>query len=130
MEPATDKTRVLQNISRLAKSQKNLPIPADIEVEEASTALASPFNEPNVAIVIDERKLYIQKEQLIVVSPVFKLMFSSKFIEGSKKEITLPGKNLNHFVHFLRYLCPGFDDKLTGNITIFHYSTVVLRRVI
>lgn len=82
---------------------------------EALTNLASPFNEPNVAFVFEERKLYVEKEQLIAVSPVFEAMFSSKFKEGSEKEIPLPGKNLNHFVRFLRYLCPEFDDELTDD---------------
>ncbi|XP_063411486.1 uncharacterized protein LOC134694406 [Mytilus trossulus] len=85
----------------------------DEESIDLRADLASPFNEPNVAFVFEERKLYVEREQLIAVSPVFEAMFSSKFKEGSKKEISLPGKNINHFVRFLRYLCPGFDDELT-----------------
>ncbi|VDI11416.1 Hypothetical predicted protein [Mytilus galloprovincialis] len=83
---------------------------------EAISKLSSPFNEPNVAFVIEGRKLYVQKEQLVAVSPVFEALFSDKFLEGSKAEIPLPDKNLNNFVRFLRYLCPGFDDELTEDI--------------
>ncbi|XP_052079256.1 uncharacterized protein LOC127717589 [Mytilus californianus] len=81
--------------------------------------LASPFNEQNIALVFGESKLYVQKEHLIAVSPVFETMFSSKFLEGSLKEIPLPNKKLSHFVHFLRYLSPGFDDELT-EATVHH----------
>ncbi|CAC5418962.1 unnamed protein product [Mytilus coruscus] len=75
--------------------------------------LASPFNEQNIALVFSQSKLYIQKEHLITVSPVFEAMFSPKFLEGSLTEIPLPDKKLSHFVYFLRYLFPGFDDKIT-----------------
>lgn len=76
--------------------------------------LASPFNEPNITLVFGTSKLYVQRDHLIDVSPVFEAMFSSKFLEGSLKEIPLPGKKLSHFVQFLRYLSPGFEDQLTG----------------
>lgn len=76
--------------------------------------LASPFNEPNIAFVFGTSKLYTHKDYLIDISPVFKAMFSSTFLEGSVKEIPLPGKKISHFLHFLRYLSPGFEDDLTG----------------
>lgn len=79
--------------------------------------LASPFTKQNVALVFGNSKLYVQKELLIAVSPVFKAMFSSSFLEGSKEEIPLPGKKLSHFVLFLRYLAPGFDDEISGRYT-------------
>ncbi|CAC5418954.1 unnamed protein product [Mytilus coruscus] len=75
--------------------------------------LASPFTKQNVGLVFGNSKLYVQKEFLIAVSPVFKAMFSSSFLEGSKGEVPLPGKKLSHFVLFLRYLAPGFDDELS-----------------
>ncbi|CAG2226397.1 unnamed protein product [Mytilus edulis] len=78
--------------------------------------LASPFNEPNIALVFGTSKLFVQRNHLIDVSPVFEAMFSSKFLEGSLKEIPLPGKKLSHFVHFLRYLSPGFEDELTDTV--------------
>ncbi|XP_071148716.1 BTB and MATH domain-containing protein 38-like [Mytilus edulis] len=74
--------------------------------------LASPFNEQNIALVFGQRKLHVKKEHLIAVSPVFEAMFSSKFKEGSLTEISLPDKKLSHFVYFLRYLFPGFNDRL------------------
>ncbi|XP_071150714.1 BTB and MATH domain-containing protein 38-like [Mytilus edulis] len=77
--------------------------------------LASPFTKQNVALVFGNSKLYVQKELLIAVSPVFKAMFSSSILEGSKEEIPLPGKQLSHFVLFLRYLAPGFDDEFSGD---------------
>ncbi|CAC5397309.1 unnamed protein product [Mytilus coruscus] len=78
--------------------------------------LASPFTKQNVGLVFGNSKLYVQKELLIAVSPVFKAMFSSSFLEGSGKEVPLPGKKLSHFVLFLRYLAPGFDDELSEDI--------------
>ncbi|XP_071148033.1 BTB and MATH domain-containing protein 38-like [Mytilus edulis] len=81
--------------------------------------LASPFNEPNIALVFGTSKVYVQRDHLIDVSPVFEAMISSKFLEGSLKEIPLPGKKLSHFIHFLRYLSPGFEDELTED-TVHH----------
>lgn len=72
------------------------------------------FKESNIAFVFGKRKLHLQKEHIIAVYPVFEAMFSSKFLEGSLKEIPLPDKKINHFIHFLRYLSPGFEDELTG----------------
>lgn len=90
------------------------------EIKSDDENLASPFNEPNIILVFDKRKLYLRKEHLIAVSPVFEAMFSSKFLEGSMKEIPLPDKKHSHFVHFLRYLSPGFEDVLTGK---YEYTT-------
>ncbi|XP_063412384.1 BTB and MATH domain-containing protein 36-like [Mytilus trossulus] len=89
------------------------------EIKSDAENLASPFNEPNIVLVFDNRKLYLQKEHLIAVSPVFEAMFSSNFLEGSMKEIPLPDKKHSNFVHFLRYLCPGFADVLT-EATVHH----------
>lgn len=87
------------------------------DLQELTTAeehLVSPFNEPNIVLVFGKRKLYLQKEQLTDISPVFEAMFSSKLPVESMKEIHLPDKKLSHFVHFLRFLSPGFEDELTG----------------
>ncbi|XP_071148843.1 BTB and MATH domain-containing protein 36-like [Mytilus edulis] len=89
------------------------------EIKSDDENLASPFNEQNIVLVFDERKLFLQREHLIAVSPVFETMFSSKFPEGSMKEIPLPDKKHSHFVHFLRYLSPGFEDVLT-EATVHH----------
>lgn len=92
------------------------------EIKSDDENLASPFNEQNIVLVFDERKLFLQREHLIAVSPVFETMFSSKFPEGSMKEIPLPDKKHSHFVHFLRYLSPGFEDVLTGK---YEYTTLL-----
>ncbi|XP_071150196.1 BTB and MATH domain-containing protein 38-like [Mytilus edulis] len=94
-------TDSVKDLERLTSREKNL---------------ASPFNEPNIALVFGTSKLYVQRDHLINVSPVFEAMFSSKFLEGSLKEIPLPGKKLSHFIHFLRYLSPGFEDALTEDV--------------
>ncbi|CAC5418961.1 unnamed protein product [Mytilus coruscus] len=103
-------------------SEDEAPADSDEDLEELTSYeenLASPFNEPNITLVFGKRKLYLQKEHIIDVSPVFEAMFSSKFLEGSMKEIPLPDKKLSHFVHFLRYLSPGFEDELTED-TVHH----------
>ena len=76
--------------------------------------LAAPFREPDLTIKIGNAKLYVKREHLMSESPVFHRMFTSGFKEASKNEINLPGKKLRVFIYFLRYILPGFNDKLSG----------------
>ncbi|VDI34606.1 Hypothetical predicted protein [Mytilus galloprovincialis] len=73
-----------------------------MEAEEDLTGyeelIASLFKESNIAFVFGKRKLYLQKEHVIAVSPVFEAMFSSKFLEGSLKEIPLPEDTVHHML--------------------------------
>lgn len=120
------KTQVEENSPRSAVSDD---LNSNDEIEDEDTVkeedpleeltsneqdLASPFTQQNVGLVFGNKKIFVQKELLIAVSPVFKAMFSPLFLEGSKEEVPLPGKKLSHFVLFLRYLTPGFNDELSG----------------
>lgn len=87
------------------------------ELTDYEKDLASPFNKQDIALVFGQSKLHVKKKHLIAVSPVFEAMFSPNFREGSLTEIHLPNKKRSHFVYFLRYLLPGFDDKITGKYT-------------
>lgn len=117
-EPILQKISVNDDTS--SEDERSTDSDEDLEkLTSREQDLASPFNEPNIALVFGQSKLYVRKEHLIAVSPVFEAMFSSKFLEGSMKEIPLPDKKLSHFVHFLRYLSPGFKDELTED-TVHH----------
>ncbi|VDI02816.1 Hypothetical predicted protein [Mytilus galloprovincialis] len=111
---------ISQNKDSLSKDEWSKD--AEEDLTEYEELIASPFKESNIAFVFGKRKLHLQKEHLIAVSPVFEAMFSSKFLEGSLTEIPLPDKKISHFVHFvhfLRYLSPGFLDELTED-TVHH----------
>lgn len=83
--------------------------------------LATAFESPDVTLVFsdnrgNEEKLYVKKEHLSKVSPVFSVMFSSDFKEASAEEIPLKGKKLSTFIHFLRLALPGHVDELKVDI--------------
>ncbi|VDI31730.1 Hypothetical predicted protein, partial [Mytilus galloprovincialis] len=61
---------------------------------------------------IKSTSLHVNSEQIIRESPVFERMLQSEFQEKDVKEIILPGKRVEDFVHFLRCTLPSIDDCL------------------
>src|SRR5437867_8175668 len=73
----------------------------------ADSKLLQKSKRRNTALIIEDTPVYINKNVLSAKSPVFEALFSTDgFIECNKDEITLPGKNLEEFVHFLSLFCP------------------------
>lgn len=77
--------------------------------------MKSSFTEPDVAFIVEGEKIFTHRAELMKKSPVFNSMFSSNFMEKDKFEIELPGKNMHHFLMFLRCTLDGYGDDIEGN---------------
>uniref|UniRef100_A0A915JPI6 BTB domain-containing protein n=1 Tax=Romanomermis culicivorax TaxID=13658 RepID=A0A915JPI6_ROMCU len=91
--------------------------------EERSLCLLldDPDQDPNQGRICNDLaneklKLWVAKDLLAVASPVFKRMFYAgnfreSLSENSDQPIYLPGKNVNHFLEFLKCLFPSSNRK-------------------
>lgn len=77
--------------------------------------LKSCFTKQDVVLIVEGEKLYINKAELINLSPVFRAMFTSSFIEKEAPEVELPGKKLEEFLRFLRCALAGFSDDINDD---------------
>lgn len=87
---------------------------AESSDEDSEEELEKPFKQTDLALVVEKRKIYVNKETLKSCSPVFKSMLESGFREKNQKEIRLPDKNYKDMVIFLRCMLPYISDKITG----------------
>ncbi|GMT01666.1 hypothetical protein PENTCL1PPCAC_23840, partial [Pristionchus entomophagus] len=67
-------------------------------------------NEPrhDVALVIDGKKIYANKQYLALHSPVFNAMFNQDFAEKNKKEVELKGVDCEEFLELLHVIYPSY----------------------
>ncbi|XP_041370461.1 BTB and MATH domain-containing protein 36-like [Gigantopelta aegis] len=78
-----------------------------------------PSEDTDVVLVVEERKLHVNKAILSSASPVFSKMFHGEFREKSKEEIPLPSKSCRDFLAFLLCLYPNtLDDVTYENIEV------------
>ncbi|KAJ8311531.1 hypothetical protein KUTeg_010886 [Tegillarca granosa] len=61
----------------------------------------------DVALVVEGKKLFVNKATLAIASPVFNTMFYSDFKEKDAKEIPLPDKKYEDMVAFLKRIYPN-----------------------
>ncbi|KAJ8311377.1 hypothetical protein KUTeg_010732 [Tegillarca granosa] len=61
----------------------------------------------DLALVVEGKKLFVNKFVLAVASPVFKKMFTSKFKEKDTSEVELPGKKYKDVLEFLMCIYPN-----------------------
>ncbi|KAJ8311533.1 hypothetical protein KUTeg_010888 [Tegillarca granosa] len=66
----------------------------------------------DIALVVEDEKLYVSKALLSIVSPVFKKMFLSNFKEVDAKELPLPGKKFKDVLEFLKVVYPNMQKPL------------------
>lgn len=78
----------------------------------------SPFNFPDFTIKIADKKLHIDRGDLIEMSPVFRTMLTADFKEKDAHEIELPDKDPTTFALFHRHTLPGFDGLISPGITL------------
>lgn len=69
----------------------------------------------DIALVVEDEKLYVSKALLSIVSPVFKKMFLSNFKEVDAKELPLPGKKFKDVLEFLKVVYPNMQKPLNFN---------------
>ena len=67
---------------------------------------ASPWNDSDMVLVVEDQELHVHKWILKSQSPVFKAMLDGHFQEASQEKITLKEKDLQSMVQFLKLLYP------------------------
>ncbi|CAC5381041.1 unnamed protein product [Mytilus coruscus] len=83
------------------------------QLEPETKRMKSSFAQQDTTLIVDGEKLFINRAELIEKSPVFEKMFTADFKEKHAHEIELPGKNLQHFLKFLRCTLDGYQDDIT-----------------
>jgi hypothetical protein len=73
------------------------------------------IKQTDLTLIIEDHKIPVSKAVLCIASPVFRAMLEGDFQEKSKTEITLPGKNFEDFVEFLRCIYPNRLKNVTGS---------------
>lgn len=73
------------------------------------------YKPTNIALVVEDKELYINKDELMQYSPVFRNMLSKNFVEKNLTKIKLPGKQIEAFSCFLRCLLPGIAEQITDD---------------
>lgn len=99
-------------------AQKKQRIETDGAEGGPSEHALSPFNFHDLIIRIADKKLYINREDLIEVSPVFRTMLTADFKEKDARQIKLPDKDPTTFALFLRHTLPGFEGLILPGIAI------------
>ena len=67
---------------------------------------ASPWNDSDMVLVVEDQELHVHKWILTSHSPVFKAMFDGDFKEAGQDKVTLKEKNLKPMVQFLKIMYP------------------------
>lgn len=72
------------------------------------------FPVTDVTLVVEDRRIHVNKDILSEHSPVFDTMFKGQFKESTEKEIVLKGKKSADFVKFLKCFYPNMKDPISG----------------
>lgn len=91
--------------------------PVNDDEEERSL---SAFHFPDLTIKVGNEKLYVNRDQLMAESPVFRTMLTGNFKEKNAREIELPDKDTTTFALFLRHTLPGFDGLILSGTTLYY----------
>lgn len=96
----------------------------DFEVE-------NPFIEKkgitDLALVVEDKKLFVSKVLLSIASPVFKKMFLSDFKEIDAKELPLPGKKYKDVLEFLKCIYPNMQKDFSCKYVMCYILPVIGR---
>ncbi|XP_062574886.1 kelch-like protein 6 [Saccostrea cucullata] len=71
------------------------------------------FPETDVTLVVEDKKIHVNKAVLSQHSPVFNAMFTGNFKEMTAKEVTLKNKKAKDVVEFLRCFYPNMKHPIT-----------------
>lgn len=72
----------------------------------------------DMALVVEGRKLHVNKAYLMMHSPVFHRMFTSNFKEKTLMEVPLPGKKYSEVSELLKQIYPGEPIDLLKGMSI------------
>ncbi|XP_028398540.1 uncharacterized protein LOC114522108 [Dendronephthya gigantea] len=75
--------------------------------QNVRNVFASPWNDSDTVLDVENQELHVHKWILISQSPVFKAMLDGHFKEANQDKITLKGKNVETMVQFLKTLYPS-----------------------
>ena len=106
-----------------------LPVPEE-------SCLDNPFSQPwensDLVLVVEEQKFHVHRLIMSLNSPVFKAMFKSEFKEATSDEITLPEKNANEVLDFVKQFYLHKREKITSkwpnNLKIYKYLLTMFKR--
>jgi len=85
---------------------------ADEEVEEINP-FSEPWEDSDLALVVEDKRFHVHRQMLSLHSPVFKAMLNTRFKEANADEIPLPGKKANEILSFLKQLYMKERDGIT-----------------
>ncbi|XP_070188606.1 BTB and MATH domain-containing protein 38-like [Littorina saxatilis] len=99
--------------SEIPSSSRRFPVDSENPFE-------SSFNGSDVVLVVEGKKLYVDKKTLSLHSPVFEAMFDGHFREKDAEEIEIKDTKYNAMVRFLRQMYPvksfQIDDEFLADI--------------
>lgn len=72
------------------------------------------FPDTDLILVVEGRKIHVNKNVLSGHSPVFNTMLNSKFKESTAEEIVLVDKIAGDVVEFLKCFYPNMKHPITG----------------
>lgn len=84
--------------------------------ENLSKISLSAFHFPDLTIKVGNEKLYVNRDQLMAESPVFRTMLTGNFKEKNALLIKIPDKDPTTFALFLRHTLPGFNGLILSGI--------------
>ena len=67
-------------------------IESETKTREDSLDFSEPWKCSDVVLVVEEERLHVHRDILMMWSKVFTTMFTSQFKEKTAKEVSLPGK--------------------------------------
>lgn len=92
-------------------------IKSEDEEESLSKIPLSAFLFPDLTIKIGNENLFVNRDQLMAESPVFRTMLTGNFKEKNAREIELHDKDPTTFAIFLQHTLPGFDGLILSEST-------------
>ncbi|VDI47355.1 Hypothetical predicted protein [Mytilus galloprovincialis] len=106
----------------MEETSKKLRAGVETEDVRSHKNTLSPFNKQDLTIKIGDKEIFVKKDDLIEVSPVFQTMLTANFKEKDAQQIELPDKDPTTFALFLRHTLPGFDglelQEATANLIL------------
>lgn len=79
-------------------------------------------------LMVEDEKFHVHRVMLIVNSPVFKVMFKSKFKEATANEVPLPEKKANEVLDFLKQLYVQEREEITSKH--FYVTKIITDRLL
>ncbi|KAF8366961.1 hypothetical protein PRIPAC_84790, partial [Pristionchus pacificus] len=93
-------------------------------VKQTMAAIPKQFEAPtafsNVVLIVDGKKLHVNKDYLSVHSPVFAAMFNGDFVEKGKEEIEIKEVVYEEFVDLLTVIYPGCPTFTASSVEYIH----------